>query len=63
MDGGVVGDLELGRWNITDRLEQPTMVEPIDPLERGVLGVIDALPRPRVADELGLVRRGVQELD
>lgn len=31
------------------------MVEPVDPLERRVLDVIDPLPRPASADELGLV--------
>ena len=31
------------------------MVKPVDPLERGVLDVVDPLPRAAPADELGLV--------
>jgi hypothetical protein len=32
------------------------MVEPVHSLERGVLDVVDALPRPAPANDLGLVR-------
>ena len=31
------------------------MVEPVDPLERGVLDVVDAPPRSAATDQLGLV--------
>ncbi len=30
----IVPRLELGGWNVTDRLEEPSVVEPVDPLER-----------------------------
>src|SRR2546425_1721359 len=52
----VVGSLELRRRDVTDRLEEPPMVEPVDPLERRVLDVVDALPRTTPADEFGLVQ-------
>ncbi len=50
-----VGGLELDGWDVADRLEQSPMVEPVDPLERGVLDVIDPLPRATASDQLGLV--------
>ena len=34
----VVGILELGGRYVADRLEEPAMVEPVDPLERRELG-------------------------
>jgi len=43
----VVGGLELGRWDVADRLQQPAVVEPVDPLQGGVLDVVDALPGTR----------------
>lgn len=52
----VVGGLELGRRDVADRFEQPTMVEPVDPFERPVLDVVDPLPRAACPDQLGLVR-------
>ena len=52
----VVGVLELRRRDVTDRFEEPPVVEPVHPLERAVLDVVDALPRPPPADELGLVQ-------
>jgi hypothetical protein len=47
---------ELGRWEVADRLEEPAMVEPVDPLQGGVLDLVDALPRAVPADQLGLVQ-------
>lgn len=41
---------------MTDGLHQAAVVEPVDPLERGVLHVVDALPGAALADELGLVQ-------
>ncbi len=51
----VVGSFELSRRDVTDGFEESAMVEPVDPLEGGVLDVVDALPRTTPADELGLV--------
>src|SRR6266498_2058179 len=52
----MVGGLELGRWDVADRLEEPAVVEPVDPLQGGVLDVVDALPGAAPADQLGLVK-------
>jgi hypothetical protein len=51
----VVGCLELGWRDVADRLEQASVVEPVDPLQRRELDVIDPLPGATPADQLGLV--------
>ena len=43
------------RRNIADRLQQPPVVEPVDPFERGELDRFEAAPRPAPVDDLGLV--------
>jgi hypothetical protein len=48
--------LELGWWDIADGLQEPTMVEPVDPLQGGVLDVVHPLPGAAPADQLGLVQ-------
>jgi len=48
--------LELGRGNIADGLQQPAVVEPVNPLQGGVLEVVDAPPGAAAADQLGLVQ-------
>src|SRR5687768_9915861 len=51
----MIRGLEL-RWrHVADRLEQPAVVEPIDPFQRAVLDRVDVAPRPAVVDELRLV--------
>jgi hypothetical protein len=52
----MVGGLELGRRDITNGLQQPAVVEPVDPLQGGVLDLVDALPGAAPADQLGLVQ-------
>jgi hypothetical protein len=42
-----MGGLELGRWDMPDRLQEPAVVEPVDPLQGGVLDLVQALPGPR----------------
>ena len=44
----------LGGRNQADLTVQPSVVEPVDVLGDGDLEVINASPRPAVADELGL---------
>lgn len=51
----IVRLLKLRRWDVADRLEQTTVVEPVDPFQRGELDLLGALPGPFVADDLGLV--------
>jgi hypothetical protein len=52
----VVGGLELGRWDLPDGLQEPAVVEPVDPLQGGVLDLLQARPGAASADELGLVQ-------
>jgi hypothetical protein len=47
--------LELGGRDIADGLQEPAVVEPVDPFQGGVLDVVDALPGAAPADQLGLV--------
>ena len=35
--------------------EEPALVEPVDPFQGGELEIIEAAPRPSIADEFGLV--------
>jgi hypothetical protein len=48
--------VELGRRDVADGLQEPAVVEPVDPLQGGVLDLVDALPGAAAADQLGLVR-------
>jgi len=50
-----VGGLELRRRDVADRLEQASVVEPVHPLQRRVLDVVDPLPRTGSADHFGRV--------
>ena len=52
----VVGGLELRRRDVADRLQQAAVVEPVDPLQGGVLDLIQALPGAAPTDEFGLVQ-------
>ena len=45
----------LGRRHVSDRLEQPPIVEPVHPFQRRVLHGIEGPPRPASVDHLGLV--------
>jgi hypothetical protein len=51
----IVDLLELDRWNVSDRTEQPTVVEPFNPRQRRELDLLDVPPRSLAANELGLV--------
>ena len=52
----VVGGLELGWWEMADGLQEPAVVEPVDPLQGGVLDLIKTLPGAAPADQFGLVQ-------
>ena len=52
----VVGGLELGWWEMADGLQEPAVVEPVDPRQGGVLDLIKTLPGATPADQLGLVQ-------
>jgi hypothetical protein len=38
---------ELGRRDIAKRLQKPAVVEPVHPLQGGVLDLVELLPGPR----------------
>jgi len=48
--------LELRRGDVADRLEQAAPVEPVDPLQRGILDALEVLPGTLPADQPGLVK-------
>ena len=53
----VVLGLVLDGRDRADLAVQPSVVEPVDVLGDGDLEVVDVLPRPLVADQLGLEQR------
>ena len=48
----IVARLGFGRREVSDRLEQPPVVEPVDPFEGCELDRLKAAPRPAAVDEL-----------
>ena len=50
----VVAGFCLGRWDVSDRLKQAAVVEPVDPSESGELHRLEAAPRSAPMDHLGL---------
>ena len=48
--------LEFSGWHVADRLEQPLMVEPMNPSQGGVFDGVQAAPRSALLDQLGLVQ-------
>jgi hypothetical protein len=52
----IIAGLELGRWNVSDRAEQPTMIEPVYPAQRGEFDVLEAAPRTATSDQFRLVK-------
>lgn len=47
---------QLRRRNIADGLQEPAVIEPIDPFERGVFDFIDMAPRSPMTDHLRFVQ-------
>jgi hypothetical protein len=47
--------LRLFWRDVADGFQEPAMVEPVDPLQGGVLDLVDALPWAARANQLGLV--------
>jgi hypothetical protein len=52
---GIITCFGLGGWNVANRFEQASMVEPVDPFQRGELDGFQASPRAASPDHLGLV--------
>ena len=52
---GVVALLGFGRGYVSDGLQEPSVIEPIDPFQGGELDGLEAAPWPAQMDYLGLV--------
>jgi hypothetical protein len=52
---GIVAFLGFGRRDVADGLQQPAIVEPVDPFERGELDTLERPPWPAAVDDLGLL--------
>ena len=52
----VVVGFVFGGWDVPDGFEDPTVVVSVDPLQGGVLDVVEALPGSTPSDDLGLVQ-------
>src|SRR3954469_18208512 len=48
--------LGLGRRDVADGLQQPAIVEPVDPFQRCELDGFERPPRPAPMDDLGFVK-------
>ena len=55
-DHGIVLLLSFGGWDVANGFEQPLVVEPVDPFERGVFDRFEVAPPPAPVDHLGLVK-------
>lgn len=44
----------LRRWDVSDWTQQPTVIEPVNPLEGCILDRVDVFPRPSMSDHLRL---------
>ena len=56
LDLRIVTRFGLGRRNISDRLQQSPVVEPVDPFQRGELNLFNVSPRSPAPDHLGFVK-------
>jgi hypothetical protein len=45
----------FGWWAVADGLQQPAVVEPIDPFQRRKLDSLERPPRPAPVNDFGLV--------
>ncbi len=53
---GVISFLGFSGRDVSDRLDQPTVVEPVDPFERGIFDNFKGSPWTSPVDHLGLVK-------
>ena len=54
--GSIILLFGFGRRDVADGLQQPTMVEPVDPFERGIFDCFEAAPWSTPVDHLSLVK-------
>ena len=50
----IIHQFKLRRRNVANRFEQPAVIEPIDPIECGVLDIVKLTPGTTVVNDLGL---------
>src|SRR3546814_20330031 len=53
---GVISFFGFSGRDVSDRLEQPPVVEPVDPFERGIFDSFKGSPRTSPVDHLRLVK-------
>ena len=53
--GSIISIFSFGRRNVADGLQQPTMVETVDPFERRILDGFEAAPGSAPVDHVGFV--------
>jgi hypothetical protein len=51
----IIARFGFGRGNVSDRLQQSAIVEPVDPFEGGELDGLEVPPRPTPPNDFGLV--------
>ena len=51
----IIHRFELRRRHVTNRFEQPAVIKPIDPIERGVLDIVEMTPGTAAVNDLGFV--------
>ena len=52
---GVVAQFRFGRWDVADGLQQPAVVEPVDPFQRREFDALEGAPWPTAMDDFGFV--------
>ena len=50
----IIHQFKLRRRNVANWFEQPAVIEPIDPIECGVLDIVELTPGTTVVNDLGL---------
>ena len=51
----IIARFGFGRWNVSDRLQQPLVVEPVDQIAAWQTRPLEVAPRPSSPDDLGFV--------
>jgi hypothetical protein len=51
----IIHRFELRRRHVANRFQQPAVVEPIDPVECGVLDIVEMSPGTAAVNDLGFV--------
>src|SRR5438270_13337080 len=54
IQASIVRRFEFRGRQVADRLQQPTIVEPVDPFEHRILDRLEVAPGPPQSDDLGL---------